>query len=75
MVSMNPATQQPKQTEYEPQFYSVKQTAQLLGCSKANVSVQIRKGTIPAVRIGAYPYVGKAYIDALIVKANGGAAV
>jgi hypothetical protein len=65
--------QQPKQTEYEPQFYSVKQTAEIIGCSKANVSVQIRKGIIPAVRIGCYPYVGKAYIDSLIAKANGGA--
>jgi hypothetical protein len=65
---------QTKQAVYESQFYSVTQTAQVLGCSKANVSVQIRRGIIPAVRIGAYPYVGKAYIDALIAKANGGAA-
>jgi excisionase family DNA binding protein len=53
----------PKQAAYEPQFYSVKQTAELLGCSKANVSIQIKRGKIPAVRIGAYPYIPREWID------------
>ncbi|GHU98498.1 hypothetical protein FACS189483_06600 [Spirochaetia bacterium] len=64
-----------RQASYEAQFYSVKQTAEILGCSKANISVQIRNGKIPHVRIGAYLYVGKAYIDGLIAQANGEQAV
>jgi hypothetical protein len=35
----------------------------LLGCSKANVSVQIKQGKIPAVRIGAYPYIPREWVD------------
>ncbi|GHT70183.1 hypothetical protein FACS1894110_21200 [Spirochaetia bacterium] len=65
---------QKQRAEYEPQFYSVKQTAQILGCSKGNISVLIQQGKIPAVRVGSYPLIGKAYIDGLIAKANGGAA-
>jgi hypothetical protein len=65
---------QTRQASYEAQFYSLKQTSELLGCSKANVSVQIKRGIIPCVRIGAYPYIGKAYVDALVAKANGGVA-
>jgi hypothetical protein len=61
-----------RQAAYEPQFYSVRQTAEILGCSKANVSVQIKRGVIPAVRIGAYPYIGKEFIDGLVAQANGG---
>jgi excisionase family DNA binding protein len=47
----------PKQAVYEAAFLSVKQLSQALGCSKSNISVLIKKGTIPAVRLGSYPYV------------------
>ncbi|GHV89067.1 hypothetical protein AGMMS50267_14270 [Spirochaetia bacterium] len=59
------------QAAYEPQFYSVKQTAELLGCSKANVSALCKRGKLPHTRVGSYPLIGKAYIDGLIAQANG----
>ncbi|GHU97212.1 hypothetical protein FACS189483_02480 [Spirochaetia bacterium] len=49
----------PNQTQaivYAAAFLSVKQLAQALNCSKSNISVQIKAGKIPAVRIGAYPH-------------------
>jgi hypothetical protein len=69
----NQATQT-RQASYEAQFYSVKQFSEIVGCSKSKTSVDIKRGIIPCVRIGAYPYIGKAYVDALIAKANGGVA-
>jgi excisionase family DNA binding protein len=53
----------PKQAVYEAAFLSVKQLSQALGCSKAHISVQIRRGKIPAVRIGAYPYVPNEWLQ------------
>ncbi|WP_162504889.1 helix-turn-helix domain-containing protein [Treponema endosymbiont of Eucomonympha sp.] len=61
-------------TALPPLFYSLKQVSQLLGCSKANVSRLTKLGKLPCVRIGAYPYYAKAYIDALVAQAMGTAA-
>jgi excisionase family DNA binding protein len=63
---------QPKQAAMAAQFYSVKEMAQILNCSKANVSLLCKRGKIPCVRVGSYPLIGKAYIDGLIAQANGG---
>ncbi|WP_062378256.1 helix-turn-helix domain-containing protein [Treponema endosymbiont of Eucomonympha sp.] len=62
------------QAAKEPQFYSLKETAGILGCSKANVSRLTKLGKLPCVRIGSYPLFARAYIDGLIAQAMGTAA-
>ncbi|GHU58251.1 hypothetical protein FACS189444_1630 [Spirochaetia bacterium] len=48
---------------YAAAFLSVKQLAQALNCSKSNISVQIKAGKIPAVRIGSYPYIPADWLE------------
>jgi hypothetical protein len=61
---------QPKQADYDPQFYQLREVATILGVSKSWVSQQIKHGKIPCLRIGCYPLIGKAFIDDLVKKSN-----
>ncbi|WP_059370255.1 DNA-binding protein [Treponema endosymbiont of Eucomonympha sp.] len=58
-------------TALPPLFYSLKQVSQLLGRSKVNISRLTKLDRLPCVRIGAYPYYAKAYIDGLVAQAMG----
>ncbi|WP_062327060.1 excisionase family DNA-binding protein [Treponema endosymbiont of Eucomonympha sp.] len=56
--------------ETERQFFQLREVAELMHVSKACVCQWIKHGKIPAVRVGKYPLIGKAFIDDLIQKSN-----
>ncbi|GMO27393.1 MAG: hypothetical protein Ta2B_08080 [Termitinemataceae bacterium] len=54
----------------QPQYYGVKDIASILGVSRATVSVAIKRGKIPCIRVSNYPLIPREWVEQIHTEAT-----